>query len=227
MTDFPPPYDSLPDGLKTVILTTYQEDTVDNDNFAWELGFGHKKEKIELSLPQLLDRMRDHGRLDVLKAVHSRCSVLPGLWSCIRTITGIWTYPEGGEISQGFNFTCANADRLKDLMESSVRVPNGRICAPGQSPAKFCRDDPTYTAHDDRDCYRELIKSGPGLHVCVTRKPSRPRLLHDIHIDKWQEVCSPTVSGECSYDYVNMNSLRHKKDAAPWWLKHQLKRIFE
>ena len=225
MSDLPSPYDTLPDGLKTVILTTYNEDTVDNDNFAWELGFSAKKEKVELTLQQLLDRMREHGRLDVLKDIYNRCAILPGLWGCIRTITGIWTYPQGAEISQGFNFTCADADRLKTLMEASARVPNSRICAPGQSPAKFCRDDATFTAHGDRDCYRELIKAGPGLHVCVTRKASRAHTLHDIHIDKFQQVCSPTENGECSYDYANMNSLKHMTDAAPWWIKSKLNGI--
>ena len=225
MDDLPSPYDTLPDAMKTVILTTYYEDTVADDNFCWDLGFSSKKEKIPLSLEQLLDQMRDSGRLGVLKDIYDRSLFLPGLWHSIRTIAGIWTYPQGREISQGFQFVCSNGDRLKDLMDSAARVPNSRFCAPGNGPVKFCRDDPTFAEHGNRDCYRELIKSGPGLHVCVTRRADRATLLHDIHIDKFQQVCSPKANGECDYDYANLNSLRHMKDAAPWWIEKKLHKV--
>jgi hypothetical protein len=234
MNDLPAPYDSLPDGMKEVILTTYMEDTRENDNFSSDLGFSTAKEKIELSLEQLLDRMRDSGRLRVLEDIHARCTILPSLWGCIRTITTIWTYPQGLDISQGFNFACANADRLKDLMEASTggsviaaRMQNGRLSTVPPQPPKFCRDDPSFTAHGPRDCYRELVKTGPGLHVCITRKPNRADTQHEIHIDKFQQVCVPKANGECQYNYATGNSVRHMWDAGPWWIKKKAKEMFE
>jgi hypothetical protein len=204
--DFPAPYDTLPQALKDTIRRTHKEKTEANDNFAWELGF--KKSHIKLTLPELLKKLEDNGHLAVLKDVYKRCEKFSGLWGRIRCIFGIWTYAAGNEISQGFHFSCDDPDAFLKAMQTETKKPK----------ETFCQDDASFTAHGDRDCFREIITSGPGLHVCVTRTASRPVTPYEIHIDKFQQVCTCKEDGQCNYKYLNENSLKHMWDATPWWL---------
>jgi len=150
--NFPPPYDALPDPLKQTILRTYREKTTDNSYFGWELGF--KGVNSKSTIADLLKSLDSNGHLGVIKEVYNRCLILPSLWPQIRDILGIWTYEAGAQVSQGFNFTCDAPDMALKLMRSTNL---------------FCEDDPTTAVHGPRDCFRELIKAGPGLHVCIVR----------------------------------------------------------
>ena len=71
---------------------------------------------------------------------------------------------QGHNISQGFNFLCDKPDDLLKLLRGS---------------SLFCEDDPTTTVHGPRDCFREIITAGSGLHVCVVRPASRQTHHHD------------------------------------------------
>jgi hypothetical protein len=161
-----------------------------------------------LSLADYLKMRNDDGILDVIKAVYNRCSVLPGLWGHIDSIVGGWTYAGGNEISQGFNFNCAKPDPLLNLLKVS---------------GSFCQDG--VNCHGPRDTFRELIKSGPGLHVCVVQTDSRGTHKHDIHIDKYQTVCTRKEDGFCDYKYLDKNMANHMKDVVPWWIGERLKEL--
>ena len=204
----PPPYDKLPEPLKATIRRTYNNKTKDNNNFAWEMGFKGVKE--ELTLGEVLKKLEDNGHLDVIKAIYNRSLVEPKLWPSIKEILNIWTYAAGNQISQGFNYTCDNPD----MALVDMRATN-----------KFCEDDPTTTVHGPRDCFRELITAGEGLHVCITRKEARATEDHDIHIDKHQVICKKKANGQCDYSYFNQNFADHMKDVIPWWLDKQLKKL--
>ncbi len=78
-----------------------------------------------------------------------------------------------------------------------------------------------------RDTFRELIKSGAGLHVCVVQTNSRHSHRHDIHIDKFQTVCTKQKDGYCDYEYFDEQMVNHMKDVVPWWLGERLKDIGE
>jgi hypothetical protein len=203
----PPPYDTLPEPLKATIRRTYNNKTKDNSNFAWEMGFKDVKE--ELTLGEVLKKLEDNGHLDVIKAVYNRSLIEPKLWPSIKEILNIWTYAGGNQISQGFNYTCDTPDTsLLDMRASN----------------RFCEDNPSTTVHGPRDCFRELITAGEGLHVCITRKDARGTENHDIHIDKYQVVCTKK-RGYCDYKYFDQNFVDHIKDVIPWWLDKKLKEL--
>jgi hypothetical protein len=141
--------------------------------------------------------------LAVVRDVCARCAKESKLWPFIQTVIGPWTYAAGHNISQGFNFLCDKPDDLLKLLRGS---------------SLFCEDDPTTTVHGPRDCFRELITAGSGLHVCVVRSASRQTHRHDIHIDKFQTVCKRKADGSCDYQYWNSNFTNHMQDVVPWFL---------
>lgn len=161
-----------------------------------------------ISLADYLEDRKKVGILDVVKAVYERCKVFAGLWGHIDCVIGGWTYPGGNNISQGFNFNCSNPDVLITLLKASNN---------------FCQDGAN--CHGPRDTFRELIKSGPGLHVCVVQKDSRETHKHDIHIDKHQTVCTKQEDGFCDYTYLNEQMYDHMKDVVPWWIGERMKEL--
>jgi hypothetical protein len=210
MGDFDPPYDTLSDALKETIRRTHREKSVKNANFAWQLGFVGTENKM--TIPELLAAMDKRGDLAVLKDVEHRCSLkLKGLWGKIRAVLGVWDYTAGHMVSEGFNFTCDDPD----AMETSV----------GASTS-FCKDK--VNVHGPRNCYREIITAGPGLHVCITEKASRGDANPlDIHIDRFQAVCTRQSDGFCDTALITTNTLMHLKDSIPWWLGVQKDKLLE
>lgn len=204
---FAAPYDGLADNLKATILRTWRNKTPNNANFGWQLGFLGVKN--EMSLMDLLQKMDKAGHLQVVKEVHARCARVAGLWERIHEITGIWNLAAGDMVSSGFNYTCIDADGMLAFMRDS-----------GKGGRNFCEDDPSTTVHGPRDCFREMITAGPGLHVCITHKDKRAgNNPHDIHIDVWQVVCKRKENGQCDYSYWNGQFWNHIKEAGPWAVK--------
>jgi len=207
MGDFDPPYDTLSEALKTTIRRTHSEKTKKNANFGWQLGIVDNK--IEMTSPEMLKAIDKRGDLAVLKDVELRCRALPGLWTHIRNVLGVWDYAAGHQVSQGFNFTCDNPDAMQTLVKAST---------------KFCEDK--FNVHGPRDSFREIITAGPGLHVCITVKASRGDANpHDIHIDKFQTVCERDAAGKCSTKVASpgaaYNFVKHMQDVVPWWVGKQ------
>jgi hypothetical protein len=58
------------------------------------------------------------------------------------------------------------------------------------SDSKFCKD--AFNVHGERDSFREIVKQGPGLHICIAKAAVRSTLDCDLHIDAVQQgqVCS-------------------------------------
>lgn len=209
MSDFDAPYDTLTDALKETIRRTHREKSKSNANFAWQLGFVGAHE--QLTIPELLKAMDKRGDLAVLKDVEYRCSLrLKTLWPCIRNVLGVWNYAAGHQVSQGFNFTSDDPDAMQALVKGSTL---------------FCED--ATNVHGPRDCYREIIKSGPGLHVCITQKAARATNQLDIHIDQFQAVCTRMTNGQCDPAWFNTNTAKHMYDVVPWWLGEQLHKVGE
>jgi len=206
MDAFPPPYDALPEPLRQTIWDTYQGKSDKNPYFAWDLGFTNNH--IRLTLEQLLKAMDAAGRLKVLKEIHARFGILPAVWSQIKAIYDIWDYPGGQDVSQGFSCELKDADGLLTLLRSSAAA------------GKFCEDG--VSAHRPCDTFREIIKAGPGLHVCIVPKADRASHVHGIHIDKFQVICTRDAKGMCDYSYFNWQFYDHMKDATPWVLKEKV-----
>ncbi len=193
MITLPAPYDKLPLPLQNTLVRSHIE-----AEKGWK----------GLSLQDYLKMRNDDGILEVIKAVYNRCLICPSLWGHIESIVGGWTYPAGQDISQGFNFNCANPDALLTVLKSSD---------------KFCQDGTN--CHGPRDSFRELVKAGSGLHVCVVQASSRLSHKHDIHIDKFQTICEKQSDGYCDYAYLNTNMFNHMKDVVPWWVGERAKEV--
>lgn len=184
----PAAYNNLPASLKQTLVQSHQE---------YVKGWPGRL------FVDYINDLDTGGHLTVISAVYARCGKDPKLWPFIQAIIGPWNYAQGHQISQGFNFLCDKPDDLLKLLRGS---------------SLFCEDDPTTTVHGPRDCFRELITSGPGLHVCVVRSSSRSTHRHDIHIDKSQTVCTRQSDGFCDYHYLNTNFINHMKDVVPWFI---------
>jgi len=161
-----------------------------------------------ITLEDYLKLQETDGNLPVMREICQRCFGTR-IWDHIDCIIGGWTYEKGKQISQGFNFTCNNPDALLTLLKSLKD--------------KFCQD--SSNCHGPRDTFRELIKAGPGLHVCVTQEEKRNSNLHDIHIDKFQLVCNRQNDGFCDYTYIDKQFYDHMKDVVPWWVSDKLKEV--
>jgi hypothetical protein len=185
----PATYNNLPDPLKQTLVKSHQE---------YVKGWPGRL------FVDYINDLDSGGHLAVISAVYGRCAKEAKLWPFIQAIIGPWTYPAGHNISQGFNFLCDKPDDLLKLLRGS---------------AQFCEDDPTTTVHGPRDCFREIITAGAGLHVCVVRTAERQTHRHDIHIDKHQTICTRKTDGFCDYHYLNTNFKDHMKDVVPWFLK--------
>ncbi len=188
-----PAYQKLPEPLKNTMVQSHSE---------YVKGWPGR------AFADYIGDLESHGQLAVIEAVYARCLKESKLWPFIKAIVGPWTYAQGHDISQGFNFLCDRPDDLLTLLRGSSR---------------FCEDDPTTTVHGPRDCFRELITSGSGLHVCVVRTASRNSHWHDIHIDKYQAICTRKEDGFCDYHYLNSNFVDHMKDVVPWWVGERAK----
>lgn len=186
------------DSLPLPLQETLQRSHVEYEKECWK----------GISLADYLDHRTKDGILDVVKAVYERCKILTGLWGHIDCVKGGWTYPGGANISQGFDFNCKNPEALLTLLKKS---------------ADFCQDG--VNCHGPRDTFRELIKKGPGLHVCVVQKDSRETHKHDIHIDKHQTICTKQEDGFCNYEYLNDQMADHMKDVVPWWIGERMKEL--
>lgn len=166
-----------------------------------------------LELDFYLNDLQKYGHLDVIKAVYGRCQRYPRIWAFIDCIIGPWTLAGGDNISMGFRFKCAKPDDLLKLMRD------------GSAP--FCED--LFNVHGPRDTFREIIKQGPGLHVCVTIPTHRHLELHDIHIDAYQVVCEKMEDGKCNYvspltgKAARANGIGHLREAIPWSIKNFIK----
>jgi hypothetical protein len=160
-----------------------------------------------ISYDDYLKVLTDNGILEVINAVYNRCLIYPVIWKHIDSIFGGWTYAAGHDVSQGFSFICSNPDALLDVM----RHPQ----------APFCQDP--FNVHGERDSFREIVMSGPGLHVCITQPQARGKadVPHDIHIDKFQVVCRK-INGYCNYATATPGAAKnmkdHMKDVVPWLL---------
>jgi hypothetical protein len=161
-----------------------------------------------MSLETLLENLERGGEMATLRDVYQRCTVFPGLWNHVHEILNSWDRVAGNQVSYGFKFTCRDPEAFRRDMRAR---------------RTFCED--SVAVHGDADCFRELIRTGPGLHVCVTRPASLGRLDFDIHIDIWQMVCARQDNGICDYSHANLQFLRHMRHAGPWVVRDTAGRI--
>lgn len=147
-----------------------------------------------------------------------------GIWGLINTIQEIYR----GTGSRGMfchpHDHAGSFAHMQRLCVGPTTKPNPLLSditkALAVTTSPFCKD--AFNVHGQRDSWREIVKSGPGLHICVTNANGRARSdekypASDFHIDEIQQgqfcsngVCIPLVNGQ---------TIGHLKTVGPWLLK--------
>jgi hypothetical protein len=147
-----------------------------------------------------------------------------GIWSLIKTIRAMYF----GIGARGMFCHPHDHARAFAFMEALATGPtrpvnpflNDISKAIPVTDSKFCKD--AFNVHGERDSWREIVDSGPGLHICVTNVSGRARSdenypASDFHIDEVQQgqfcsngVCIPVVNGQ---------TIGHLQTVGPWLLK--------
>lgn len=165
---------------------------------------------------------------EILRNLHQRMTPFD-IWKNVRLLVSVYA----GTGSRGMFCEPFNHDSFLEQMQRLTTgpeiVPAPLIAAAGLPlrDSRFCRD--AFHVHGPRDSFREMVKQGPGLHICITRPTVRAREACDLHIDQVQQgqVC---IGGTC-VPIVNGQTIRHLQAAGPWliekvkeWLSPLLRR---
>lgn len=157
--------------------------------------FAEKPDAIAI-LQALFDRMRPFD-----------------IWKNIRIIIDVYT----GVGAKGF--FCEPFDHNAFFMQMK-QLTTGPLVDPAHKDSalidsKFCRD--AFNVHGARDSFREIVKQGPGLHICIAQQAVRSNTSCDLHIDEIQQgqVCS---KGVC-IPIMNGQTIDHLITVGPWLVK--------
>ncbi|HEY7425978.1 MAG TPA: hypothetical protein VH682_17240 [Gemmataceae bacterium] len=170
-----------------------------------------------------------HKRVkEILFEVHTRMKPFD-IWRNIRIITSVGQYTGAyGLYCWPFDFDAFLA-QMTALTKGSGGPPTPYGAQLPIQNSKFCRD--TFNVHGPRDSFREIVKEGPGLHICITQPAERsnPKFPCDLHIDEIQQgqLCS---NGWC-VPIVNGQTIGHLYTVGPWlaksakeWIDEQAKK---
>jgi hypothetical protein len=147
-----------------------------------------------------------------------------GIWSLIKTIRATY-FGIGARGMFCHPFDHAKAFAFMQALATGPTRPANPVLADISkaipvTDSKFCKD--AFNVHGERDSWREIVDSGPGLHICVTNASGRARTdenypASDFHIDAVQQgqfcsngVCIPLVNGQ---------TIGHLQTVGPWLLE--------
>lgn len=196
--------EKTPGKLMLYPFVAKHEGPLDDDELSKRFALADNSNSVA-TLQALFDRMRPYG-----------------IWKHVRIIESVYS----GEGSKGifclpFDFL-AILNHMITLTKGPVTPLNpylAQIKVP-LTDSRFCRD--AFNVHGERDSFREIVKQGPGLHICVTNAAGRARADEkypycDFHIDHIQQgqVC---VDGMC-VPIVNGQTIEHLKTVGPWLIK--------
>ena len=160
------------------------------------------------------------GATQILRDLHKRMKPFD-IWKNVRIIVNVYT----GTGSRGL--FCEPFDHAAFLAQMRALTTGPSIgldpnVVPLSIPlvdSKFCRD--AFNVHGPRDSFREMVKQGAGLHICITQPGKRGIEPCDLHIDDVQQgqVCS---QGVC-IPIVNGQTVEHLKTVGPWLAKEAQK----
>ena len=158
-----------------------------------------------VSGPELSRRFEKHKiPMAVLLDVQRRMGPF-GLFAHVRLIHNVFT----GIGSRGFQ--CEPVDHGKYLAHM-IRLCRGPDPKERLRQSPFCKD--AFNVHGPRESFREIVKAGEGLHICITEFAHRRDTHCDMHIDAIQQgqVC---FDGMC-VPLVNKQTADHVKSVGPW-----------
>ncbi|HEY5808318.1 MAG TPA: hypothetical protein VIT67_10145 [Povalibacter sp.] len=213
---FGPPLSTLPDDIQAVIRRSNDAKVPGVDLLVPFLEAGDGP----LSAAELTKRFAGgHSvRIPILTALHARMAPF-GLWPNIRIIREVYT----GKDSSSLGIFCEPFDH-EAFMRQMIRLTTGTERFPPSvggpiaipiTDSRFCKD--LANVHGARDSFREIVKQGPGLHMCIAKPAVRSTLSCDLHIDAIQQgsVCS---KGFC-IPLANGQTIQHLRTVGPWLVR--------
>jgi hypothetical protein len=210
---FGPPLSKLPDDIQAVIRRSNDAKVPGVDLLVPFL----EKNDGPLSAAELTKRFAGgHSvRIPVLTGLHARMAPF-NIWPNIKIIREVYI----GKNASSLGIFCEPFDH-EAFLQQMIRLTTGteRMPPPIGGPiaipitdSKFCKD--LLNVHGERDSFREIVKQGPGLHLCIAKPAVRSTLSCDLHIDAIQQgsVCS---KGFC-IPLVNGQTIEHLRTVGPW-----------
>lgn len=156
-----------------------------------------------------------------------------GIWDHVNTIRGfMWGAGARGMFCHPHDHARVFAHMQKlstGPTPSRPAVLNDISRALPVTDSRFCKD--AFNVHGERDSWREIVSSGPGLHICVTNASGRARTdenypASDFHIDEIQQgqfcsngTCIPLVNGQ-TIGHLQTVGPWLRKQPGEWWKKH-------
>lgn len=152
-------------------------------------------------------------RTVILTELHARMAPFD-IWKNIKTIEEVFF----GTGSKGIFCQPFDHNMFLDQMWALTKGPrispdpNVVPVSVPLSDSKFCKD--AFNVHGPRDSFREMVKQGPGLHICIAEPAVRATTTCDLHIDEIQQgqVCS---QGIC-IPIMNGQTIDHLRTVGPW-----------
>lgn len=184
------------------------------------------KHEGPLSGAELSARFAEHAdAATILVDLHARMRAFD-LWKNVRIIVNVYR----GTGSRGLFCEPFDHDRFLAQMTALTDGPRRRGPDPNVVPlqfplrdARFCRD--AINVHGPRDSFREIVASGPGLHICITQPAQRAMEACDLHIDQiqqgqvcWEGFCVPIVNGQ-TIEHLETVGPWLAEEAKKWWRK--------
>jgi hypothetical protein len=210
---FEPPLSTLPGDLQETIRRSNAAKQPSKDLILFPFIAGHEG---PLSGKALSKAFADHqSAMDILVAVHRRMKPF-GIFAKIRIIHNVFQ----GIGSKGFQCEPFDHENWFLLM---TRLTRGKPEDIVLRSAAFCRDK--VNVHGPRTSFREIVKAGEGLHICITERAKRSDTHCDCHIDEIQQgqVC---FDGFC-VPLLNKQTREHIKKVGPWLREEAKKTVVD
>jgi hypothetical protein len=220
-----------PTGGGLATLPTDMQETIRRSNAAklpnklmlFPFIAGHEGALPENELSARIADPGNAGSKAKLLELHTRMRPFD-IWKNIRIISSIYQ----GTGSRGIFCEPFDHDaflRQMFALTTGPRIspdPNVVPVSVPLSDSKFCKD--AFNVHGERDSFREIVKQGPGLHICIAKPAVRSTLDCDLHIDAVQQgqVCS---RGLC-IPLINGQTIEHLRTVGPWLIEKAKSTVF-
>jgi hypothetical protein len=157
---------------------------------------------------------------DILVDLHTRMKPFD-IWKNIRIIVSVYQgIGAHGIFCEPFDHN-AFLVQMIDFTKPPGGPPNPLLAKVPLYIAKFCRD--SFNVHGPRDSFREMVRQGPGLHICISQPPVRSTHPCDLHIDEIQQ--GQMCSGGYCFPLVNGQTVGHLITVGPFLVDEAKKHI--
>ena len=209
---FAPPLSTLPADLQSVIRTSNAAKKP-GDLMLFPFIHNHEGPLAGAELSRRFDA--EKSATNVLLAMHRRMTRF-ALFAHVRLIHNVFT----GIGSRGFQ--CEPLDHEK-FVQHMIRLCRGPDPKERLRQSPFCKD--ALNVHGPRESFREIVKAGEGLHICITEPANRRDTHCDLHIDDFQQgqVC---FDGLC-VPLIDRQTAEHVKSVGPWLAREAKDRIVD